>query len=141
MVAKSNRLRSALLASSSVLVLGGGALPAAAQSLPSQGVVTSGAASISQSGASMTVTQGSARAIINWDIFSIGQHNAVTFVQPNASSAILNRVTGNTTSTIAGQLNANGQVYLVNPNGIAITKSGAVQVGGSFVATTLAIRN
>ena len=56
-----------------------------------------------------------------------------------ASSAILNRVIGTARSTIAGQLQANGQVYLVNPNGIAITPTGAVQVGGGFVASTLGI--
>ena len=36
-------------------------------------------------------------------------------------------------------MQANGQVYLVNPNGIAITKTGAVQTGGGFVASTLGI--
>ncbi len=114
--------------------------PAHAQNiLPSHGVVTSGAASIGQSGGSMTVNQTSPRAIVNWGSFSIGPANGVTFSQPNSSSAILNRVTGSTTSTIAGQLQANGQVYLVNPNGIAITKTGAVQTGGGFVASTLGI--
>jgi filamentous hemagglutinin family protein len=107
--------------------------------LPTNGVVTSGAASIRQSGADLSVTQNSSRAIVNWGSFSIGPSNGVTFDQPNASSAILNRVTGSTTSTIAGQLQGNGQVYLVNPNGIAITKTGAVQVGGGFVASTLGI--
>jgi large exoprotein involved in heme utilization and adhesion len=38
-------------------------------------------------------------------------------------------------------LQANGQVYLVNPNGIAITPSGTVNVGGGFVASTLGISN
>ena len=107
--------------------------------LPTQGVVTSGAASIRQSGADLSITQTSPRAIVNWGGFSIGQSDAVTFNQPNASSAILNRVTGNTTSTIAGQLQGNGQVYLVNPNGIAITRTGNVRVGGGFVASTLGI--
>ncbi len=107
--------------------------------LPAHGVVTSGAASIQQSGSNLSVTQTSPRAIVNWGSFSIGQGNGVTFDQPNASSAILNRVTGSTTSTIAGQLQANGQVYLVNPNGIAITPTGTVRVGGGFVASTLGI--
>ena len=107
--------------------------------LPTQGVVTSGAASIRQSGADLSITQTSPRAIVNWGGFSIGQSDAVTFNQPNASSAILNRVTGTTTSTIAGQLQGNGQVYLVNPNGIAITRTGNVRVGGGFVASTLGI--
>ncbi len=115
--------------------------PCQAQSiLPTQGVVApGGAASIQHSGANLSVTQTSQRAIINWDSFSIGQGNGVTFDQPRASSAILNRVTGSTTSTIAGQLQANGQVYLVNPNGIAITPTGSVRVGGGFVASTLGI--
>jgi filamentous hemagglutinin family protein len=138
------RLRSALLASSSLIAGAGGAVPMASTAfaqniLPTNGLVTSGAASIRQSAANLSVTQTSPRAIVNWGSFSIGPSNGVTFDQPNASSAILNRVTGSTTSTIAGQLKANGQVYLVNPNGIAITKSGAVQVGGGFVASTLGI--
>ena len=114
--------------------------PSKAQNiLPTSGVVTSGAASIRQSGADLTITQTSPRAIVNWGSFSIGQSNGVTFDQPSSSSAILNRVTGSARSTIAGQLQANGQVYLVNPNGIAITPTGAVQVGGGFVASTLGI--
>ena len=135
-----NRIRSACLASSAFLAAATGFAFAPAQAiLPTNGVVTSGAASIHQSVANLSVTQNSPRAIVNWDSFSIGQGNGVSFAQPGASSAILNRVTGATTSTIAGQLQANGQVYLVNPNGIAITRTGAVRVGGGFVASTLGI--
>ena len=137
-----NQLRPARLASLASLATAAAFTfgPSQAQNvLPSHGVVMSGAASIGQSGANMTVNQTSSRAIVNWGSFSIGPSNGVTFDQPSASSAILNRVTGSTTSTIAGQLQANGQLYLVNPNGIAITKTGSVQVGGGFVASTLGI--
>ena len=136
---RSNRLVfSTSLSLASALVL----VSAHAQSiLPTNGVVASGAASIRQSGADLSIVQTSPRAIVNWGSFSIGQTNGVTFDQPSASSAILNRVTGSARSTIAGQLQANGQVYLVNPNGIAITPTGAVQVGGGFVASTLGIAN
>ena len=65
-----------------------------------------------------------------------GRARASISSQPSASSAMLNRVTGSTPSSIAGQLNANGQVYLVNPNGIAITPTGMVRTG-AFVASTL----
>src|SRR3546814_9707395 len=64
----------------------------------------------------MTVTQSSDRAVINWQSFSIGEGSRVDIRQPDARSALLNRVTGDTTSTIAGSLNANGQVFLINPN-------------------------
>src|SRR5262249_21034296 len=43
-------------------------------------------------------------------------------------------------SSIAGTINAPGTVMLVNPNGIAITKSGVINTG-SFVASTLGIKN
>ena len=110
--------------------------------LPQGGSVVSGQAKIgTPSTSALTVTQNSSRAIIDWGSFSVGQNNSVNFIQPNSTAAILNRVTGSTPSTIAGQINGNGQVYIVNPNGIAITSSGSVQVGGGFVASTLDIGN
>ncbi|MFT3939335.1 filamentous hemagglutinin N-terminal domain-containing protein [Rhodopseudomonas sp.] len=116
------------------------ALPAAAQTLPTGGSVAAGNVSIAQpNAAQMTITQTSQSAVVNWQSFSIGGNAAVAISQPNASSALLNRVTSNTPSTIAGQLTANGQVYLVNPNGITITSTGTVNTGGGFVASTLGI--
>lgn len=117
-----------------------GAGQAHAQSaLPSGGTVTSGTATISGGGSSVSVDQSSARAIINWSSFDVGAGNAVVFRQPDAQSATLNRVTGGTGSIIAGQITSNGAVYLINPNGIAITSTGSVQTGGGFVASTLDI--
>jgi filamentous hemagglutinin family protein len=108
--------------------------------LPQGGSVVSGSATIaSPANNALTITQSSPSAVVNWNSFSVGQPNTVTFNQPSSSSAILNRVTGNTSSTIAGTIQANGQVYLVNPNGIAITPSGTVNVGGGIVASTLGI--
>lgn len=112
-------------------------LSAVAQSLPTGGHAASGAVAIAASGNTMTINQASQSAIVNWNSFSIGTGNTVNIVQPNAASIQLDRVTGMTPSTIAGSLNANGQVYLVNPNGIAITSSGTVNIGGGFVASTL----
>ncbi len=109
--------------------------------LPKGGQVTVGQATIAPKGANLTVTQGSNRAVIDWSSFSVGAPNTVTFTQPSSTAAILNRVTGTTPTSIAGQILANGQVFLVNPNGIAITGSGGVKVGGGFVASTLDINN
>ncbi|WP_413208175.1 beta strand repeat-containing protein [Rhodospirillum sp. A1_3_36] len=128
-----------LLASTALVAAPG--LVMAGDALPTNPRVTSGEASIATSGAAMTISQGSDRAIVNWQGFSIGDGNSVTIHQPGARSAILNRVTGSTSSTIAGRLSANGQVLLVNPNGIAITSTGAVNVGGGFIGSTLDIRD
>jgi filamentous hemagglutinin family protein len=86
-------------------------------------------------GGSLTVSQTSSHAIVSWSSFSIGQGGTVTF--DNGSGATLNRVTGGSVSAIDGRLSATGSVYLINPNGVIVGKSGEVQVGGSFVASSL----
>lgn len=130
-------LMKSLLASAALLA----AQAAEAQAvLPQGGKAVDGSVVITPTSTNVTtVTQTSNRAIVDWTSFSVGQGDAVRFVQPDAQAAILNKVTGNTTSTIAGQITGNGQVYLINPNGIAITATGSVQVGGGFVASTLDI--
>ncbi len=129
----------ALLTTTALVAANVAANPAFAQSLPSGGQVAAGNVTIGTPiNGTLTIDQTSANAVVNWQRFNIGAGNAVTFVQPDASSAILNRVTGSTTTSIAGSLSANGQVYLVNPNGIAITATGTVNAG-AFVASTLGI--
>ncbi|MCJ2012733.1 filamentous hemagglutinin N-terminal domain-containing protein [Methylobacterium sp. J-076] len=128
-------LLQALLAGTAITqpgLVGAGELPTGATT------VYGGVAISTPSANQMTIQQTTPTAIVNWQGFSVGAGNRVDINQPSASSAILNRVTGSATSTIAGQINANGQIYLVNPNGIAITSSGTVRAG-AFVASTLDI--
>lgn len=142
-----SRRRAGWLACSSLawpvlLGIGASVVPgsaAHAQSVPTGPSVTHGAATVDSAAGTVIVNQSSSRAVINWNSFSVAQGNTVEFRQPDVSSATLNRVTGNTTSTIAGRIIANGSVYLVNPNGIAITSTGTVRTGGGFVASTLDI--
>jgi len=111
------------------------------QANPTGGSVASGSASISGTGtSSVTINQASNIAIINWNSFSIGQGELTTFLQPSRSSAVLNRVTGGGISSIDGTLNANGQVFLINGNGIFVGKSGVVNTAG-FTASTEDISN
>jgi filamentous hemagglutinin family protein len=115
-----------------------GATPSIAQSLPTNGSVAAGSASIvTASGTSLLVNQTSQNAIINWGSFSIDRGNTVSF--NNGSGSTLNRVTGNVPSHIDGTLSATGSVYLVNPAGVAVGSDGNVATGGSFVASTLNI--
>nr|WP_251011006.1 filamentous hemagglutinin N-terminal domain-containing protein [Variovorax paradoxus] len=87
-------------------------------------------------GTQLGIVQGTQRAIVDWQGFSIGPGHAVNIAQPGASSVLLNRVTGNELSTIAGSLNANGRVFLVNPNGVLFGNGASVNVGG-LIASTL----
>jgi filamentous hemagglutinin family protein len=130
----SRRLRRLLLGATIL----GGALPLAAQAqttLPSGGNVVAGQATIGSAGSTMTIRQGSDRAIIDWADFSIGE-KADVLIQ-NGSGATLNRVSGSAVSSIDGLLRATGSVYLVNPNGVVIGARGIVETGGNFIASTL----
>lgn len=103
--------------------------------LPKNHKLTQGEASISQNNNAMTIDQKSDRVSINWESFNIGKQASVTFNQPASSSIAYNRVTGADVSTIQGKLNANGRVFLANPNGVIFTKDAQVNVG-AILATT-----
>ena len=100
--------------------------------------VQSGAAGATISGKNLTVNQTSAAAILNWKDFDIAAGNSVNFVQPSSTASTLNRIWSGQPSTIAGQLTANGQVYLINQNGIVFANGAQVNVGG-LTASTLDI--
>jgi filamentous hemagglutinin family protein len=110
-----------------------------ALALPVNPAVVAGQASFAQSGGTLTVTN-KAGTIINWQGFSIGVSELTRFVQPSASSAVLNRVTGAESSTILGTLQSNGRVFLLNPNGIVFGKGSVVDVAG-LVASSLDMSN
>ncbi|WP_445369222.1 YDG domain-containing protein [Methylomonas sp. BW4-1] len=107
----------------------------AGNALPSGGQVASGQAQIHQYGARMDVVQGSDKAIINWQSYNIGANAHVDYQQPNASAIALNRVAAGEASVIAGRLTANGQVFLVNPNGVLFAKGAQVDVGAMAAST------
>jgi filamentous hemagglutinin family protein len=106
-----------------------------AADLPTGGQVIGGSAAIGQSGNTMTITQSTDRAAINWNSFSIGSNSTVNFVQPNANSITLNRVVGNEASVINGALNANGQVWIQNANGVLFGNGSTINVNGLFATT------
>jgi len=118
------------LAASLMLAFG-----SSAYALPSGGAVSAGSASIASGAGTMTISQTSQNAALNWQSFSIGKTEAVQFVQPNSSSVALNRVLGSDPSNILGSLSANGKVFLMNPNGVLFAKGAQVSVGGLVAST------
>ena len=107
----------------------------AANQLPQGAQVAAGVVSIRQSVGVMDVLQSSDRAVVNWQSFDLGASAKINFNQPQASSAILNRVLGSTPSQIFGQINSNGQVFLTNPSGVYFAPGSSVDVG-ALTATT-----
>ena len=106
------------------------------QAAPMGGQITAGAGSIVKQGLNTTVTQTSQSLSLNWQSFNIAKQETVNFVQPSASAVAINRISDTTASQIFGSLNANGQVYLINPNGILFGQNAQVNVG-ALVASTL----
>ena len=134
----SRQLKSAFAAwAAGLYIIGTGAT---AYALPEGGQVAAGQAAITTAGSTMTIAQQTAQAIINWQNFGIGSGEAVHINQPNSQAILLNRVIGFNPSEIFGQLTANGQVILVNPNGVFFRPGSSVDVGG-LTASTLNIAN
>ena len=111
-----------------------------AADFPSGANVVAGNISISSSDNAMTITQSSQQSIIEWNSFDIGAENSVTFNQPSINASALNRVISGNPTTLAGSLNANGKVFVVNENGVYFTPTSTISAH-SFAASTLALSN
>lgn len=100
----------------------------------------SGSLSVTPDGSHMVIQQNTGKAIFNWAGFNIGAGNSVQFVQPNAAASSLNRIWDANPTTIQGQLSANGQIFLLNQNGILFAAGAQVDTR-SLVASSLDIND
>jgi len=113
-------------------------LSASLQAAPQGGQVSAGSGSIQSSSHVTQITQNSQQLVIDWDSFNVGVNETVNFLQPNSSSSVLNQIFDQSPSQILGNINANGRVFLSNPNGLVFGVNSQVNVGSLF-ATTLSI--
>ena len=133
-----NTRKSSVITAVSVSLLGASGVAMAG---PAGGTVVGGSATIQTSadlnGNTQTlINQTTAKAVINWDEFSIPAAELVKFAQQAGSGSItLNRVTGNQLSNIQGALEANGNIFLINPNGILFGSGAKVDVAGLLAST------
>lgn len=73
--------------------------------------------------------------VIDWQSFNIDPGELVRFVQQNAQSRVLNRVTNGQQTSIFGDMLANGQVYLINTAGVLIGANSQIDTAGLVVST------
>ena len=111
-----------------------------AQANPENGQVVAGNATIESSAKKLNVRQTSQKAVINWSSFNIAPDEHTQFYQPDSSSFTLNRVRDTNASRIQGMLSANGNIAIINPNGIYFDQGAQVDVGG-LIASTADITN
>lgn len=79
-------------------------------------------------------------SIIEWDSFNVADGEAVQFNLDVDGGSVLNRVVGGQESSIDGYVGANGNLYLINPEGIVFGENATINVQ-SLVATSLDINN
>ncbi|UGQ45006.1 two-partner secretion domain-containing protein [Massilia endophytica] len=110
-----------------------------AQANPTLPQVVAGQATFSQQGNVFSITN-TPNTIINWQSFSVQRDEITRFIQQSSDSKVLNRITGQDPSQILGSLQSNGQVFLINPNGIMFGKDARIDVNG-LVASSLQLSN
>ncbi|MBL8782108.1 MAG: filamentous hemagglutinin N-terminal domain-containing protein, partial [Alphaproteobacteria bacterium] len=117
------------------------ALTSAAFANPQGGEVVAGSATVTTPTSTTTqINQQSDKAIINWKSFNVDAGESTVFVQPNATSITLNRIFDSNPSVIAGLISANGQIILINRNGMMFQAGSRVDTAG-LIASTADISN
>lgn len=105
--------------------------------LPVGEQVQHGSADFVRDSNSLTIDQHTGSLVVNWEDFSIAAGNEVNFLQ-RVTDVALNRVVGDNPSHIFGDINAGGQVFLINQSGILFSPTSRVDAAG-LVASTLDI--
>jgi filamentous hemagglutinin family protein len=95
--------------------------------------------SVANGQTTVTIQQTSAQAILNWQTFNVGKNTTVDFNQSAGGASAntwvaLNRILSGTPSQILGSIKAQGQVYLINQNGIVFGGSSQINVSTLLAA-------
>lgn len=97
---------------------------------PVGGEITSGTGQIQNINNTTTlVTQQSNVLSIDWQSLNLAADELLRFEQPSVQSAALNTILDQQPSMIFGRIEANGRVFLMNPNGIIFGESARINVG------------
>ncbi len=110
--------------------------PGAALAGPTGGQVVAGSGTIARPDAVTTLIQQQSQSLaIDWTGFDVAAHEQVRFQQPSSSAAVLNRIFNELPSQIHGSIQANGQVFIMNPNGVVFGPGARVEVGGLMASS------
>lgn len=134
------RQRSRALRACAALVTAASLVTTPAWAGPKGGQVVGGQAIIQTLNQETLINQSTKKSIINWNSYNVLKGESVIYQEPNAKSISLNRVLGGQAATILGKIQSNGQVWLVDPNGVLFGKGATVNAAG-LLATTADIAN
>lgn len=97
--------------------------------------ISSGSATPNYNGNQLTIDQTSDRLSLNWSSFNVSADGRVVFRQPSSSSVALNRIFQGNPSRILGSVEANGEIYLINPNGFVFGQTARINAAGILAST------
>jgi filamentous hemagglutinin len=107
----------------------------------------SGAAAPTQAGHDVNIVQNAAQAVLHWETFNVGRNTTVNFDQSQGGAAAGEWIAFNKVfdpsarpSQILGRINAQGQIYILNQNGI-IFGTGSQVNARALVASSLPIND
>lgn len=95
---------------------------------------------LTPTGANLTINQIDPQVIIDWNSFNVANGSVVQFIQPSSTASALNRIYSSDPSVIQGQILANGQIFLINQNGILFDRGAQINVN-TLYASSLNITN
>jgi len=101
--------------------------------------VVAGEAKASTSGHVLEVVTATDQTVLEWNSFSISGEETIRFIQPNPSSSVIIRVTGEHPAEIGGRLLSNGKVALIASGGIDFAATSEVHCA-ALVASSHDIR-
>lgn len=81
------------------------------------------------------------KSVLTWQAFgsgadSISLGDAINYALPSKNSSVLNIVAGGASTTIDGTLASNGNVYVLNPNGILVGGGARIDVNRLALSTS-----
>lgn len=101
---------------------------------------TTAGVTTSTAGSTLSVTAPD-KAVLTWQNFgsgtdTIGFGDTISYALPSTKSSVLNIVAGNARTSIDGYITSNGNVFVLNPNGIIINGSARIDTNGFYVSTS-----
>lgn len=81
------------------------------------------------------------KSVLTWQNFGSGADtialgDVLNYALPNKNSSVLNVVAGSASTTIDGSILSNGNVYVLNPNGVLIGNGARIDVNKFYVGTS-----
>lgn len=91
-------------------------------------------------GSELTITAPN-RSVLTWQAFgsgtdTIGAADTLNYVLPSTTSSVLNIVAGGASTTIDGYVNSNGNVYILNPQGVLVGNGARFELNKLVISTS-----